>query len=179
MARYGMLIDTRKCVACFSCKVGCQMQNELEPGQAFTRLEQRESGVYPDVRVENVFIQCQHCEDAPCVKVCPTTASYRRPDGVVLVDPDKCIGCKYCMVACPYQARIQDEKTGVVEKCRFCIELVEAGGEPHCVTSCITGCRIFGDLDDPKSEINKEIIKRGAKPLRPDLCTKAKIFYVR
>jgi len=155
------------------------MQNELEPHQAYTRLERMESGVYPSVKVENIFIQCQHCEDAPCAKVCPTKATHKRPDGVVLVDPKKCIGCKYCMVACPYQVRIQDEKTGVVEKCRFCIELVEKGGEPHCVTSCITSCRIFGDLDDPKSEISKEIIKRGAKPIRTDLGTKPKIYYVR
>lgn len=179
MARYGMLIDSTKCIACFSCRLGCQMQNELEADQAYIRLEQTESGVYPSVAVEYIYIQCQHCGNAPCIKVCPTTANKARPDGVILVDHKKCIGCKYCLVACPYQARIQDHKTGIVEKCRFCIELVEDGQQPQCVTTCLTDCRIFGDLDDPESDISKEIIKRGAKPLRPDLGTKSKIYYVR
>jgi len=179
MARYGMLINTRRCAGCFACRVACQMNNSLPSSASFIRYETLEEGTYPNVRAEQVPLQCQHCEDAPCVRVCPTGASYINDDGVVLTNPDRCIGCKYCMVACPYGARIQDEEEGFVEKCRFCV--FEDDGSvpaPACVSTCITHARIFGDLDDPKSDISEAIIKYNAKPLAGDL-TKAKIFYVR
>ncbi|CEG29344.1 4Fe-4S dicluster domain-containing protein [Bacillus sp. B-jedd] len=178
MARYGMMIDTRKCVGCYACRVSCQMQNELPVEVSFIKFHEKETGIFPNVRNEIMPVQCQHCEDAPCESVCPTKATYTTEEGIVLVDPDKCIGCKYCMVACPYQARTQDHLTGVVEKCRFCSELVAEGGQPACVSTCISNARIFGDLDDPNSEVSKAIVKYNAKPLRPDL-GKAKIYYVR
>lgn len=178
MARYGMLINTKKCVGCYACRVSCQMQNELPVDESFIKFFDIETGIFPNVRNEIIPVQCQHCEDAPCVDVCPTKATYTNEDGIVLVDHDRCIGCKYCMVACPYGARTQNEKTGVVEKCRFCVNLVAKGKQPACVATCISNARIFGDLDDPQSEINKAITKYNAKPLRGDL-GKAKIFYVR
>ena len=161
MTRYGMLINTKKCVGSFACRVACQMRNHLETEESFISYHEVEQGKYPSVYAETVPTQCMHCVDAPCQAVCPTHATYTTDDGVVLVDETKCIGCKYCMVACPYGARIQIEKTGVIEK-----------------WTCISKARVFGDLDDPDSEISREIARTNARPLASDL-TEAKIYYVR
>ena len=179
MARYGMLIDTRRCVGCFACRVACQMKNTLAPKEGFIHFEHLESGTFPNVDAEVVPMQCMHCKDAPCQHVCPTGATYTNDDGVVLVDAEKCIGCKYCMVACPYGVRMVEEETGVVEKCRFCWS-DELGGpnSPSCVGTCIADARIFGDLDDPDSDVAKAIAELDAQPIAGDL-TDVKIFYVR
>ena len=173
MTRYGMLINTKR----FACRLACQMKNELEPEETFIKYDMLERGTYPSVHAEVVPSQCMHCEDAPCQKVCPTHATYTTDDGVVLVDPERCIGCKYCMAACPYGSRIQIEATGIIEKCRFCYHDGQVGS-PACVGTCVTGARVFGDLDDPESEISKAIAKTNALPIVGDL-TKSKIFYVR
>ena len=178
MARYGMLINTKKCIGCYACRVACQRQNDLLPTQDFIRYEEHETGTYPNVAIEAVPLQCMHCEDAPCAAVCPTGAAYIGADGIVGVDEGRCIGCKYCMAACPYGARIQIKKTGVIEKCRFCWYEGEPGNPPRCVGTCISGARLFGDLDDPQSEICQEIARTNAQPLAGDLTT-AKIYYVR
>ena len=171
MTRYGMLINTKKCVGCYACRMACQMINKLEPEEAFISYKEIEQGTYPSVYAETVPVQCMHCENAPCQQVCPTHATYTTDSGVVLVDEEKCIGCKYCMAACPYGVRIQIEKTGVIEKCRFC--WYEA-----CVGTCISGARVFGDLDDPDSDISREIARTNAQPIAGDL-TESKIYYVR
>ncbi len=180
MARYGMLINTKKCVGCYACRTACQRQNNLLPTQDFIRYEETETGTYPTVSYEVVPIQCMHCEDAPCVAVCPTGAAFFGTDGIVGVDEGRCIGCKYCMAACPYQVRVQNSETGTVDKCRFCTVSAEQTGTKMCtcVEACLTGARLFGDLDDPDSEISREIIATGAQPLKGDL-TKAKVYYVR
>ena len=178
MTRYGMLINTKKCVGCYACRMACQMINKLEPEEAFISYKEIEQGTYPSVYAETVPVQCMHCENAPCQQVCPTHATYTTDSGVVLVDEEKCIGCKYCMAACPYGVRIQIEKTGVIEKCRFCWYEGEPGNPPACVGTCITNARIFGDLDDPNSEINQAIARYNAQPLASDL-TESKIYYVR
>ena len=180
MARYGMLINTKKCVGCYACRVGCQMINGLDSDKAFIHYEELETGSYPSVYAETVPVQCMHCEDAPCQSVCPTGATYTTDSGVVLVEEGKCIGCKYCMAACPYQVRVRNEETGAVDKCRFCTVSAEVTGTKmcSCVEACLTGARIFGDLDDPESEISKAIVAEGAQPISGDL-TKVKVFYVR
>ncbi len=178
MARYGMLINTKKCVGCSACRIACQMRNHLEPEESFITYHEIETGEFPNVYNEVVPTQCMHCEDAPCAAVCPTHATYITDSGVVLVDEEKCIGCKYCMAACPYGARIVQEKTGVVEKCRFCWDGENPGNPPACVGTCISGARIFGDLDDPDSEINQAIARYHAQPLADNL-TVSKIYYVR
>ena len=180
MTRYGMLIDTTNCIGCYACRVACQRKNGLDPEMDYITYEERETGTFPMVHVESIPMQCMHCEDAPCVKVCPTGATYTTDDGIVRVDESRCIGCKYCMAACPYQVRVHNPQTGVVEKCRLCAaDAYESCTETcSCVEACITGCRIFGDLDDPESELSKAIVKKNALPLAGDL-TKAKIFYVR
>lgn len=179
MTRYGMLINTKKCVGCYSCVAACQRQNDLLPSEQFIRFEEKETGAYPNVSWEFVPIQCMHCEDAPCASVCPTGATHITDDGIVAVDQGRCIGCKYCMTACPYQVRQVNEETGGVDKCRFCTASANNGTAMcSCVEACLTGARIFGDLDDPESDISKEIAKTNAQPIAGDL-TKAKVFYVR
>ena len=180
MARYGMLINTKKCVGCYACRLACQAKNHLEPGESFIKFHELETGTYPNVYNEIVPTQCQHCEDAPCAAVCPTGAAYIGADGIVGVDEGRCIGCKYCMAACPYQVRVRNSQTGAVDKCRFCTVSAETSGTKmcSCVEACLTGARIFGDLDDPASDISKEIAATNAQPIAGDL-TKSKVFYVR
>jgi Fe-S-cluster-containing dehydrogenase component len=177
MARYGMVIDESKCVGCNACRVACQNQNNLAPYEAYNHLEEREYGTFPNYAREFLPVQCQHCDDAPCVKVCPTGASHKRPDGVVLVDKNKCIGCKYCIAACPYNVRIIKEDGGYIEKCRFCIDFVEKGEKPACMTTCMTGVRMFGDLDDPNSEISRFIARNKLKQFKAEINTKPRIYY--
>ena len=172
-----MLIDTRKCIGCYACRVACQNQNQLDAKDDYIRYEVKETGSYPNVSVETVPLQCMHCEDAPCAKVCPTGAAHIGADGIVSVDQGRCIGCLYCMTACPYQVRVRNEKTGAVDKCRLC-----AAGAPdgatNCVTACPTGVRIVGDLDDPNSEVSRAIAELNAQPIAGTL-TESKVFYVR
>ena len=179
MPRYGIAIDTTKCIGCHACRVACQNQNDLPVKEQFNRIAERERGKFPSFSKEFVPLQCNHCTNAPCQRVCPTGATYTTDEGVVLVNPKTCVGCKYCIEACPYKMRVLDHAKGVVVKCRMCIEMVREGGTPACVSTCPTQVRIFGDLDDPKSEISRFIAKHNAQPLRPDLNTSPKIFYKR
>ena len=179
MPRYGIAIDTTKCVGCHSCRLACQNQNGLEYTETFNWIKEQERGKYPSYDREYVPLQCNHCENAPCQRVCPTGATYTTPEGVVLVNKKTCVGCKYCMEACPYKMRIILHHAGIVVKCRFCIELVREGGTPACVSTCPTQVRIFGDLDDPNSEISRFIAGNRAEPLRTDLGTLPKIYYKR
>lgn len=179
MARYGMLINTQNCIGCYTCRVSCQRQNGLIPTEDFIHYEFKESGKYPHVSTECIPVQCMHCEDAPCEKVCPTHATYTDENGVVKVDQDLCIGCKYCMAVCPYQARVINEETGTVDKCRLCAsEFGEDEPNCSCVAACLTDARMVGDLDDPQSEISRAIVDYNAQPLMGD-ATNSKLFYVR
>ena len=147
MARYGMLINTKKCIGCYACRVACQRQNDLLPTEDFIRYEEREIGAYPNVRVETVPLQCMHCEDAPCVKVCPTGASQKMADGTVQIDKSKCIGCQFCAMACPYGVRYLNQEERVVEKCTLCEQRISQGELPQCVAQCGARARFFGDLE--------------------------------
>lgn len=180
MTRYGMLINTKECMGCYACRTACQSQNGLHADEDFIRYEKHEAGEYPSIGVETVPLQCMHCEDAPCVTVCPTGAAFKGADGIVGVDQGRCIGCKYCMAACPYQVRVHNHETGTVDKCRFCTAAATEKGTQmsSCVEACLSNARIFGDLDDPKSELSKAIIELNAQPIAGDL-TQAKIYYVR
>ncbi|MDO8691874.1 MAG: 4Fe-4S dicluster domain-containing protein [Dehalococcoidia bacterium] len=179
MARYGLIVDLTKCVGCSSCTVACQAQWELEPEERWLRVEIQDQGAYPSVGQQFLTVQCQHCDDAPCVRVCPTGANYKRPDGLVLIHEGRCIGCKYCVVACPYQARVFNEARGTPGKCRLCDVRIQKGVLPACVLACPAGARYFGDFDDPNSEVSRLLTLKKAKPLRPDLRTGPNIFYVR
>lgn len=159
MTRYGMLINTKKCVGCYACRMACQMINKLEPEEAFISYKEIEQGTYPSVYAETVPVQCMHCENAPCQQVCPTHATYTTDSGVVLVDEEKCIGCKYCMMACPYGVRSWNAAEKCAEKCTLCGHLTSQDKLPACVKSCAAGARFYGDLDDPDSDASKELAK--------------------
>ncbi len=166
-AAYALVIDTTKCIGCGACIEACHLRNDLPEEQSFIH-----HLVKGDEHVTwHLMVQCQHCADAPCATVCPTNATYIREDGVVLINEKLCVGCKYCMVACPYDARIFNEEKGVVEKCWLCLDWVLGGGVPACVQACIPGARIFGRTDDPNSEVSQLISSGRAKPLHPEFGT--------
>lgn len=183
MARYGMVIDLKKCVRCRTCYVTCKIfhniPNEFDSGHAYSRIKlvEPEVGKYPSVHRFFMPVHCMHCDEAPCVNVCPTGASYLGDNGIVHFDTDKCIGCKYCILACPYQARYFNYETGMADKCDFCADRLEAGLQPYCVEKCIGNAIVIGDLDDPNSEVSQIIKTEGALPLSQHLGTKPKVYY--
>ncbi len=176
MPRYAMIIEPKKCIGCFACQVACQNQNELSVKHNFIRFEDKEEGIYPNVKYTVYPLQCQHCQDAPCIPVCPTTASHKHPSGVTLVDKAKCMGCRRCVAACPYNARIYIENESIVQGCNLCLQHVLKGEEPACVSTCLTKARTFGDLDNPKGEFAKLLPK--AKPVRSEFGTKPTLLYI-
>jgi Fe-S-cluster-containing dehydrogenase component len=159
-ARYALIIDTTKCTGCGACIEACRLRNHLPEGVSYIRRIVKGNERNPRF----LMIQCQHCANPPCATVCPTHATYRREDGVVLIDERLCVGCKYCMQACPYQARIFDEERGVADKCWLCLPWVLGGGLPACVEACIPGARLFGRADDPQSEVAQLIASGGPNP---------------
>lgn len=179
--RWGMLIDTRRCIGCQACTIGCSMENALPIGQfrttvatyAVTTADGR-SGVSMVPRT------CNHCDEPPCIPVCPVGATFKREDGIVLVDADKCVGCAYCVQACPYEARFVNHETGKADKCTFCSHRVDAGLLPACVETCVGGARIFGDLGDPGSEISRRMKAAEGRTsvLKPEAGSKPNVFYI-
>ncbi len=177
--RYGMLIDLRKCMGCHACSVACKAEFDVPLGNFRSWVEYVEKGTYPNVSRHFVPRLCNHCNHPPCVSVCPTGATWKRKeDGIVVVDPDICIGCKYCIQACPYDARFLNPVTGVADKCDFCLHRVSKGLEPSCVQTCIGRARIFGDLNDPESEISRLVATNPVTVLRPEQGTEPNVFYI-
>jgi tetrathionate reductase subunit B len=176
--KWVMAIDATKCVNCHACTIACQNQNSLVPKEYFNRLEEKEYGSFPNYGRRITPVQCQHCDNPPCVSVCPVGASYKRKDGVVSVNAKTCIGCKYCIVACPYGVRMVNEAEGYVHKCTFCIDFVEKGEQPACVTTCPMRVRTFGDLNDPNSQVVKLLAVKKPVQLLKELNTKPSIFYI-
>jgi sulfite dehydrogenase (quinone) subunit SoeB len=201
--KLGLAIDLDTCVGCHACAVACKQWNgeslmggapDYDPygiapsGAWYNRIRQYElegdpsfspqgcSEHPPLSKTINVPMSCMHCEEAHCVTVCPTGASYKRAeDGIVLVDPDRCMGCNYCSWACPYGARELDEDKGVMKKCTLCVDriydqqLPEAERQPACVLACPTHARHFGDYDDPSSKVSKLATSRGRQDMLGDL----------
>ncbi|ADU38567.1 4Fe-4S dicluster domain-containing protein [Variovorax paradoxus] len=185
-----LVIDLNVCVGCHACVTSCKQWNtsgsagplaDERPyaanptGTFFNRVQTYEAGAFPATETVHLPKSCLHCEDPPCVPVCPTGASYKRKeDGIVLVDYDKCIGCKYCAWACPYGARELDEERQVMTKCTLCVDriydelLPKEDRKPACVKACPTGARLFGDVKDPDSEVSKAIRERGGYQLMPE-----------
>jgi len=183
MVRYGMVIDLNKCVRCRSCYVRCKIVNDIpargpdSPVEYYRlRYVEWEEGTYPNIRKIFIPVHCMHCDEPACMAVCPAKAITKRPDGIVTVDRTKCIGCMSCTIACPYGAPyILDTRA---DRCDFCLKLLEQGQQPYCVETCPAGAIVFGDLDDPKSEVSKLVASGKAKPLCPEFGTKPKVYYI-
>lgn len=158
----GMVVNLSLCIGCNACAVACKIENDVPPTKFNTWVEsfdvERGDGY---IARANISKLCNHCENAPCVSVCPTGASYQTDDGYVLIDHERCIGCKYCMAACPYSVRWVDDATGEVSKCTFCHHRTSEGLLPACVATCVTKARMFGDLNDPDSDVSKRLAEAG------------------
>lgn len=179
--RYVMIFDVRRCTGCLSCTVNCNIENNVPAGRSRTEVNQ---AIVQDSKTGSAVIampnQCNHCDNPPCTAVCPVKATYKRPeDGIVVIDYDKCIHCQACVKACPYGARKADPQMKTPpEKCNFCIHRLEQGLLPACVESCIGKARIFGDLNDPTSEVYRLVKENKVYALLSKLGTKPNIFYI-
>ncbi len=158
MTHNAIVIDLDRCIGCFACEISCKNENGIALGEQWNKvIVEGPTGTFPDIEQYWLPTMCQQCADAPCVHVCPTGASYRNGDNIVLIDKEKCIGCKYCMMACPYGVRSWNADEEVVEKCTLCQQLVIVGEEPACVSACCGEARFYGDLDDPDSDPSKAL----------------------
>ncbi len=177
--QYGMLVDTRRCIGCHGCSVACKAEFNVPLGKTRSWVEYVEKGNYPNVSRNFLPRLCNHCRHPICVDVCPTGATYKRKeDGIVVVDADVCIGCKYCIQACPYDARFLNPVTGAADKCDFCLHRVSKGVAPACVEACLANARIFGDINDPDSEISRMIATNPVTVLRPEKGTEPNVYYI-
>ena len=203
MTKLAIGIDLHRCIGCNTCALACKMQNNVPDGMLWNRVltegcERFDSaeGTYPNLSRTYLPLACQHCENPACERVCPTGATYKDDKGRVEIDYDKCIGCRMCMAACPYNARNFNWQTpvrvtganygdaevpvrpkGVAEKCALCRERTDRGEEPMCVVCCPAHARIFGDLDDPDSEISQTILNRKAWTLLENQGTRPSVHY--
>ena len=175
---YGFLINNSKCIGCHACSTSCKSENQVPLGVFRTWVKYTEVGQYPNVRRNFQVNRCNHCANPPCVDICPVTAMHQRPDGIVGFDSELCIGCKSCMQACPYDSIHIDPDTNTASKCHFCAHRVENGMEPTCVITCPTHAIVAGDIDDPDSEISREIAKNNVTVRKPEQGTSPKLFYV-
>jgi len=176
--RYGFVIDQRKCIGCHACTVACKEENQVPLGVNRTWVKYIEKGTFPDTRRYFSVMRCNHCDNAPCVTICPTVALYRRPDGIVDFDGDRCIGCKSCMQACPYDALYIDPETRTAAKCHYCAHRIEVGLEPACVIVCPVQAIVPGDLDDPGSRIARLVASQQTSVRKPEQGTQPKLFYL-
>lgn len=202
MARLGMVIDLRRCIGCNACTLACKQENGTPEGVHYARVITREVGTYPKTRRTFLPVLCNHCDDPPCAHACPSGATYIRNDGLVMVDKDKCIGCRACSCACPYMNRhfiekgmlehgystdglspyegikFADFEEGTNTKCTMCAHRVDQGLEPACVITCPTDARIFGDLEPADGKLQTLIRERKGWTLLPECNTKPSVFYL-
>ena len=205
MPRYGMVIDLKRCYGCYACVMACKVKNHTPPGVFWARVLKGESGTYPNTVRQALPVLCNHCEEPSCQEVCPTGATMTLDGGIVVVDQDKCMGCKYCIMACPYGARYSVDKwesyfpagiplspyeefskkfwaeksgVGTATKCDFCRDRLDEGKLPACVDACPAHARVFGDLDDPESEVSILLRTHKGTPLNPELGNQPKVYYL-
>jgi molybdopterin-containing oxidoreductase family iron-sulfur binding subunit len=204
-----MVIDLQKCIGCDTCTVSCKAENRTPPGVSYNAVIEMEVGAYPNTHKVNIPRPCMQCDKPACAGVCPVGATYKHQSGIVAIDHDRCIGCRYCIAACPYGARSFDfgepygemtgytkvqapeygvdrgERTkrkapaGTVRKCTFCFHRLNRGEEPACVETCIGDARYFGDLNDPDSVVAKLAASPRAFKLKEELGTQPRVIYLR
>jgi tetrathionate reductase subunit B len=177
--RWVFVMETDRCIDCEACMVSCSVENKVPLGEHRNWIATKETGTFPYLGTTFMPENCHHCSNPPCERVCPTGATYRREDGLVLVDYDKCIGCKYCMMACPYDARYVNEEKQAVDKCTFCVHRLDTGQPPACVETCVGGARHFGDLNDPNSEVARLLATHDYTQLYEEAGTGPAIYYIR
>ena len=189
MARYGIVIDVDKCIGCYNCFLTCRDEyagNEYpgysaaQPmsGMNWIKVIERERGQYPYVKVDHIPVTCAHCDSAACVKLDQSGAIYRRPDGIVLIDPEKAKGNKGLVGLCPYRQIEWNEELQLAQKCTMCAHLLDRGDpEPRCVESCPSGALMFGDLDDPSSAVARAVAAGAKEVLHPEYGMGEKVTY--
>jgi len=175
---YGFIIDNRKCIGCHACTVACKAEHNVPLGVNRTWVKYIEKGQYPHTRRLFTVTRCNHCADAPCVEICPVSALYTRPDGIVDFNNDRCIGCKACTQACPYDALYIDPGLGTAAKCNYCTHRIETGLEPACVIVCPVHAIISGDIDNPATEIAQLLASEPVQLRKPEKNTRPKLFYI-
>ncbi len=178
MPNFGFAIDLRKCIGCHACTIACKAEHDIPIGVNRCWVKTVEKGVFPATRRFFFPVLCNQCDAAPCARICPTNALFKRRDGIVDLNGEACIGCRACMVACPYDQLFIDPNTHTAEKCNFCANRVENDLLPACVSVCPTECRIFGDLDDPASEVARIAQRQAVTVRRPEKGTIPKVFYI-
>lgn len=207
MVRWGVAVDLKGCVGCQTCTMACKLDNVTPPEVQWQSVRDIEVGTYPNVRRFFLPVQCMHCANPPCMEVCPTKATRRRSDGIVYIDYEKCMGCGFCVLACPYEARwlVKDQEDyfptgatgvssprplGVATKCDLCFDRIDLGmndgkkpgmspdATPVCVNSCPAKALVFGDLDDPQSDLSRTIKSRNSTRLHPEMGTDPSVYYL-
>lgn len=175
---FAFVIDNRRCIGCHACTTACKAENSVPLGVQRTWVKYVEKGTFPSTRRFFQVTRCNHCAKPPCVPICPTTAMYRRQDGIVEFDSDACIGCKACLQACPYDAIHIDPDSGTAAKCHFCAHRTDVGLEPACVIVCPVHAILAGDLDDAASEVARAVAAERVAVRKPEQGTRPKLFYI-
>ncbi|MRJ02682.1 MAG: 4Fe-4S dicluster domain-containing protein [Epsilonproteobacteria bacterium] len=180
--KLGFLVDLNLCMGCKGCEVACKVENQVPLHSWRLRVKYVDVGVYPETKRTYTPLRCNHCEDAPCERICPVSALHYLENGIVNIDKERCIGCAGCMMACPYGAIYMDPVTNTADKCTFCAHRVASSMMPACVVACPVEANIFGDLDDPASQISQYIMRHqkegGVQVRKPEKNTHPKHFYV-
>jgi Fe-S-cluster-containing dehydrogenase component len=189
MTKWGLVVDISKCNACYCCFTACKDEhwdNDYPPysaaqprhGQFWMNLIKKERGTYPYIKVAYMPVPCMHCDNAPCIKAAKDGAVYKRPDGVVVIDPEKAVGQKKLVDSCPYGVIFWNEEKNLPQKCTLCVHRLEKGEIPRCVQACPTGALIFGDLDDPKSDVSKLLKSAKAEVFHPEWNANPRVQYI-
>jgi Fe-S-cluster-containing dehydrogenase component len=178
VSQFAFVLDQRKCIGCHACTVACKVEHGVELGVFRTWVKYVETGTFPDAGRHFSVMRCNQCTDAPCVEICPVKSLYKREDGIVDFDPDRCIGCKACMNACPYDALHIDPNEGTAAKCNFCAHRVDEGLQPACEVVCPTTAIVSGDVDDPDSPVRKLIDVIPSAVRAPEQGTGPNVFYL-